>query len=217
MMSDVPLRLASLMVLGGALHGTHFDLEDLVDEILIGSDPDCRLHVDLPGVSPIHARVWVDLEGAVLHDTHSPRGLYVNFDRVEGKATLQDGDMIWLRPPQEPGSVMIQCHFEERRVDGVGALPEVEESVTTVDDPVTTLEEPVTNGCEPPGVLPEPAAESASSPSPAGGLDEFLIMEAPPAPPAPPAPRPAPAAAAPPAAETEVVVSGFEADCPECR
>jgi hypothetical protein len=122
-MSDVPLRLASLMVLGGALHGKHLDLDDLVDEILIGSDPDCRLHLDMPGVSPIHARVWVDLEGAVLHDTHSSRGLYVNFERVEGKAPLRDGDMIWLGPPQEPGSVMIQCHFEERRIDGGGLPP----------------------------------------------------------------------------------------------
>ncbi|HWW93505.1 MAG TPA: IPT/TIG domain-containing protein [Vicinamibacteria bacterium] len=199
-MSDVPLRLASLMVLGGALHGKQLDLEDLVDEILIGSDPDCRLHVDMPGVSPIHARVWVDLEGAVLHDTHSPRGLYVNFERVEGKANLQDGDMIWLGPPQEPGSVMIQCHFEERRADGADTLPEVEEPVTSVEEPLTTVDEPL-------GVLPEPAAERAPSPSPAPGLDEFLIMEAPPVPPAPPAPP----------AETEFVVSGFEAEWPEVR
>ena len=212
-MSDVPLRLASLMVLGGALHGKHFDLEDLVDEILIGSDPDCRLQVDMPGVSPIHARVWVDLEGAVLHDTHSPRGLYVNFERVEGKANLQDGDMIWLGPPQEPGSIMIQCHFEERSVDGVGALPEVEEPVPA-DEPVTTLEEPVTTVDEPLGILPEPEVESARSSSPAPGLDEFLIMEAPPA---PPAPRAAPPAAVPPAPETEFVVSGFEAEWPEVR
>jgi hypothetical protein len=202
MMSDVPLRLASLMVLGGALHGKHLDLDDLVDEVLIGSDPDCRLHVDMPGVSPIHARVWVDLEGAVLHDTHSSRGLYVNFERVEGKATLRDGDMIWLGPPQEPGSVMIQCHFEERMIDG-GALPEVEEPVTTVDEPVTTIDEPL-------GVLPEPEREHAPSSPPAPGLDEFLIMDA-----APPPPAAVPPAAVPRAAETEFVVSGFEAEWPE--
>ncbi|PYQ17693.1 MAG: hypothetical protein DMF79_16930, partial [Acidobacteria bacterium] len=79
-MSAGPQRLSSLSVLGGALRGAKVDV-DVVDEVLIGSDPGCSFHLDLPGISPIHARLWVDLNGAVVHDTRSPTGVFVNFDR----------------------------------------------------------------------------------------------------------------------------------------
>src|SRR6266545_4345644 len=69
-MSAAPKRLSSLSVLGGALRGAKVDV-DVVDEVLIGSDPGCSFHLDLPGISPIHARLWVDLNGAVVHDTRS--------------------------------------------------------------------------------------------------------------------------------------------------
>ena len=47
-MSGEKLRLASISVLGGSLHGRRRDLEEVVAEVLIGSDPDCHLVVDLP-------------------------------------------------------------------------------------------------------------------------------------------------------------------------
>src|SRR6266571_3488838 len=109
-MSAGPMRLSSLSVLGGALRGAKVEV-DVVDEVLIGSDPGCSFHLDLPGISPIHARLWVDLNGAVVHDTRSPTGVFVNFDRVEGQSPVREGDVIWLGPPQEPGSVLIQCGF----------------------------------------------------------------------------------------------------------
>lgn len=111
-MPEQARRLAALSVLGGPLHGRRHDLEEVVTEVLIGSDADCHLHVDLPSISPIHARLWTDLNGIVAHDTHAPRGLYVNTERVEGEAPVREGDMLWLGPPQESGSVCIQCHFE---------------------------------------------------------------------------------------------------------
>ncbi len=111
-MADEKLRLVSLSVLGGPLHGRRHDPDEVVTEILIGSDPDCHLVVDRPGVSPIHARVWADLDQSVVHDTHAPRGLYVNMTRVEGQAPIGAGDVLWLGPPQQPDSVCVQCHFE---------------------------------------------------------------------------------------------------------
>ena len=110
-MADSNLRLVSLTVLGGALDGRRHNPEEVVTEILVGSDPDCHLVVDLPGVSPIHARVWADLDQSVVYDTHAPRGLYVNATRVEGQAPIGEGDVLWLGPPQEPDSVCVQCHF----------------------------------------------------------------------------------------------------------
>jgi hypothetical protein len=61
--------------MGGPMAGTRLVIDDAVDEILVGADPDCRLSLDLPGVSPIHARVWRDLGGITVYDTRSPRGL----------------------------------------------------------------------------------------------------------------------------------------------
>ena len=72
-MSDAD-KGSSLTVLGGPLSGTRFRLDQAVDEILIGSDPSCSFVLDAPGVSPIHARLWLDLEGAKVYDTRSPSG-----------------------------------------------------------------------------------------------------------------------------------------------
>ena len=74
-MPDLPPSIASFTVRGGPLDGHSLDADEVVDEILIGSDTDCRFCLDLPGVSPIHARVWMDLDGVTVHDTHSPRGV----------------------------------------------------------------------------------------------------------------------------------------------
>src|SRR5512134_4191563 len=106
------LRLASLSVLGGSLHGRRREIEEVVGEVLVGSDPDCHLVVDLPSISPIHARLWTDLDEIEVNDTRAPRGVYVNTRRVEGRAVLRPGDVLWLGPPQDPGSVCVQCRFE---------------------------------------------------------------------------------------------------------
>src|SRR5204863_8792097 len=99
----------SLNVLSGPLSGRKLVLEDAVDNILIGSDPSCGFVLDTPGVSPIHARLWVDLNGATVYDTNSPNGVYVNDDRVVKEAPVRNGDILWLGPPGEEGSVLIQC------------------------------------------------------------------------------------------------------------
>jgi len=106
-MPDAPLH-TTFTVLAGPLKGRRLVVEDAVDEVLIGSDAECRLALEVPGVSPLHARVWIDTQGATVHDTHSPRGIYVNDARVEVEAPLTDGDVLWLGPPGDAGSVMIQ-------------------------------------------------------------------------------------------------------------
>src|SRR5206468_2312001 len=159
-MSAGPQRLSSLSVLGGALRGAKVDV-DVVDEVLIGSDPGCSFHLDLPGISPIHARLWVDLNGAVVHDTRSPTGVFVNFDRVEGQSPVREGDVIWLGPPQEPGSVLIQCGFVAADTDDYPAeLPAMEDTA-----------EPAPGGDAAPG--PELADQLS--------LGEFVVEEPEPA------------------------------------
>jgi hypothetical protein len=113
-----PPAYATLTVLGGAKKGAQLAIDDAVDDILIGSDPDCRLSLDVPGVSPIHARLWLDTAGAILYDTRSPAGVFVNDDRVTDQHPLKDGDVIWLGEPGGALSVMIQF-----RSSGVAGTP----------------------------------------------------------------------------------------------
>ena len=110
-MPDPPPSNATFTVRGGPLDRQRLDVDEAVDEILIGSDADCRFYLDAPGVSPIHARVWMDLDGVTVHDTHSPRGVYVNDEKVDGQAPLRDRDILWLGPPGDESSVMIECRF----------------------------------------------------------------------------------------------------------
>ena len=106
--------LPSLTILGGPMAGRQFVIEETVDNILVGSDPSCRFHLPLPGVSPIHCRLWVDAEGVTVYDANSPRGLYVNDDRVTGQSPIRNGDILWLGAPGDPDVVMIQCRVPKR-------------------------------------------------------------------------------------------------------
>ncbi len=87
-------RLAYLIVLGGPLKGRRHDLEEVVTEVLIGADESCHLTVDRPSISPIHARLWADLNVVNVYDTSAPTGVYVNDDRVEREAQVRDGDIL---------------------------------------------------------------------------------------------------------------------------
>ena len=161
-MADSNLRLVSLTVLGGALDGRRHNPEEVVTEILVGADPDCHLVVDLPGVSPIHARVWADLDQSIVYDTHAPSGLYVNTTRVEGQAPVGEGDVLWLGPPQQPDSVCVQFQFAPWvEVLPEGPYVEAEPSAPASDDDPFFVGEASAHGFPGPSDLPagEPSAE----------------------------------------------------------
>jgi hypothetical protein len=194
---------ASLAVLSGPLAGTSLDIQESDDDILVGSDPGCRFALDVPGVSPIHARVGREASGFVVYDTHSPLGVYVNDHRVEGQAALRDGDVIWLGTPGDETSVMIQCRFE-----GAAASPAADEEPIVFGDPAPSTSDPMAElgdllGSAPAAAPPaapavEPVAPAVEPAAPA--FDEprddvfFMDEPAPPAVEAPPAvvPKPAP-------------------------
>ncbi len=188
-------KVSSLTVLGGPLGGTRFRLDQAVDEILIGSDRGCSFVLDAPGVSPIHARLWLELDGAKVYDTHSPRGIFVNDDRVTGEAPLRDGDVLWLGAPGEGESVMLQYRFVPPGPSPV-AEPAIEEFLV-FDEPGGSPPTPVAPpaAAAPPAPASPPVAPSSSESEP---IEEFLFDE--PKPAAAPAPVPAPKPAAPPAA-----------------
>ena len=98
-------------MLSGSLGGTVFIVDDSVDTVLIGSDASCRFALPGTDVDPIHARLWIDLEGITVYDADSARGVYINDDRVVGQARLRNGDILWLGAPGDDRSVMLQCRL----------------------------------------------------------------------------------------------------------
>jgi hypothetical protein len=176
-MEEPSANQASLTVLGGTKAGLRFLIEDSVDNIVIGSDPSCRFHIDLPGVSPVHARLWIDPQGVTVYETNSPRGLYVNDDRVVAQAPLRNGDILWLGTPGDEDVVMIQCRLPQAKVQPRPAAPAIPEdavgetvalgALPTGSD--TVVAEPEVDAeSEPAAVEPivEPEAPSPSEPEP---------------------------------------------------
>ncbi len=195
-MAESAQRLSSLIVLGGPLKGRRHDLEEVVTEVLIGADESCHLTVDLPKISPIHARIWSDLNVVTVYDTRAPQGLYVNDERVRGEARVSDGDVLWLGAPGETDSVGIQCHFEPwievlpgaPVADEAGGAPVASDNeapipVVAVDaDEEAVFERasgPASAELEPPAPAPPEASPPAAAPG---------SPESPPAPEAPPPP-----------------------------
>lgn len=204
-MEDSSANQASLTVLGGPKAGLRFLIEDSVDNIVIGSDPSCRFHIDLPGVSPVHARLWIDPQGVTVYETNSPRGLYVNDDRVVAQASLRNGDILWLGTPGDEDVVMIQCRLPQGKAQARAvALPISEQAIgetvalgalpagvrdAAVAEPTTEDEaEPAPEIVADPVVEPEPeitpeseleraAASFVETPSPAAPATEVFMVD----------------------------------------
>src|SRR5712691_4195982 len=160
----------SLNVLSGPLAGQRFVIEDAVDNILIGSDPSCGIYLDSPGVSPIHARLWIDLEGAKVYDTNSPRGVYVNDDRVQKESPVRNGDILWLGPPGEEGSVLIQCILPPPGAAAPPPLPIAPTLAETEDTSATVVGVPAYRPDEIEDLAPTPP------PAPADDIDSTVVM-----------------------------------------
>ena len=222
-MSEEAPRLSSLSVLGGPLHGKTLNLSKEAAEILIGSAPSCGFRLQAPGVAPRHARIVADETGAAVFAIDDTRGVYLNFEKVEGRAALADGDVLRLGPPQDKASVMLQLEFGGELTDaptpaGSGDDDLLIADLHASDDAFVLSEDPVVPAAPPP-VAAVPAAappifesdpvfevaavEDAHPVEPAVAADEFFVAaeaEAPAPPPvvAPPAPPPAAPAHAPP-------------------
>lgn len=191
-MEESTANQASLTVLGGPKAGLRFVIEDSVDNIVIGSDPSCRFHIDLPGVSPVHARLWIDPQGVTVYETNSPRGLYINDDRVVAQAPLRNGDILWLGTPGDEEVVMIQCRLPQAKLQPRTAAPPI---------PEDAVGETVALGALPAGgdaVVAEPEVETA--PEPDAVAEPIVEPEGEPTPPGEPEPVAEPFVDAPPAA-----------------
>ncbi len=79
----------------------------LVGEMLIGSDPQCAIHIDSLAVGPRHARLHTEDNITTVQDLDSPEGTFVNQDKIT-EHRLSDGDVMRV------GKHTLSYRFEER-------------------------------------------------------------------------------------------------------
>jgi DNA-binding winged helix-turn-helix (wHTH) protein len=70
----------------------HATLEE--GEHMIGRDPDAEIFLNSPGVSRQHARIRISAGAAAIEDAGSKNGTFVGDQRVEGRRSIGDGDVI---------------------------------------------------------------------------------------------------------------------------
>src|SRR5512134_172920 len=116
-------KTASLTVLGGPFAGTRCALPES-GTVTVGSAEGSTLRLDLPTVSPLHARIEVAAGRVTVHDTGAEPELHVNDNPLEpGGTVLRNGDILWLGTPGEDDVVMLQCVLPRRPVEAPPSPP----------------------------------------------------------------------------------------------
>lgn len=85
---------AALLVVGGELNGTIFDLNG--DVITAGRNPDNTIPLEFNGISRKHFKLTAQGDNFIVEDAGSKNGTYLNNKKVEIPTPLQKGDMIKL-------------------------------------------------------------------------------------------------------------------------
>jgi hypothetical protein len=207
------LTVPTLIVTGGPLDGTMFEVDDSSRDRLLGSSTDCDLQLLLGNVDPVHAKVARGPRGLLLSDGGSGTGTYVNGEKIDTDYLLQDGDRICLGPPGSKSSAKLLV-----RLPAAGAALPLDAAAGSAASPFSA------GGDKPLSlVAPETALEAHAPPPfvpPSRGEMETMAlprvsrppasvpfippppppMAAPPPPPPPPmaAPHPAPPPPPPP-------------------
>jgi two-component system cell cycle response regulator len=83
-------KSACLLVVGGDLNGTIFDLID--GDNNVGRSPDCEIPLDFQGISRKHFKVNADK--VTISDLGSSNGTYINNEKIAVPAQLKKADMI---------------------------------------------------------------------------------------------------------------------------
>ena len=87
--SDKP---AALLVVGGELNGTIFDL--IADETTCGRSIDNTIQLEFQGISRHHLKVVLNEQKAFIEDCGSKNGTFLNNHKIEQRSTLNKGDII---------------------------------------------------------------------------------------------------------------------------
>lgn len=83
---------AALLVVGGELNGSLFDL--IGSSVSVGRSADNTIPLDFNGISRYHFKLNADGAEFILEDLGSKNGTFLNNKKVEGTAKLNKGDII---------------------------------------------------------------------------------------------------------------------------
>lgn len=83
---------AALLVVGGELNGTIFDLNRPIQ--VVGRNPDTDIPLDFQGISRHHFKLTMAEDEVVLEDMGSKNGTFLNNKKTEGPHRLSKGDII---------------------------------------------------------------------------------------------------------------------------
>lgn len=96
-------------------------------EYILGSDPECDLHVDSLAVDPQHARIKYEDGHYTITDMSDTTGIIINGKKIGATATLVDGDHLQI------GKHSLVFTFDERNEpEHVLAFGDSEQSVKPV-------------------------------------------------------------------------------------
>jgi two-component system cell cycle response regulator len=89
---EAQLKPAALLVVGGDLNGTLFDLNE--PQVSVGRNADNVIALEFNGVSRYHFKLLASGESHILEDCGSKNGTYLNNKKVESLIPLAKGDII---------------------------------------------------------------------------------------------------------------------------
>jgi S1-C subfamily serine protease len=125
-----------LTIRSGEGHGLAVRIEG--ERCLVGSGRDCRLVVHDDDVDPIHALFQIDDDGHVeVQDLRTASGTFVNGERIDGTATLKDGDDVRI------GSTVLTATVTDPAESDAVDEPAVEVSVPAEAPPAAEGEDAV--------------------------------------------------------------------------
>lgn len=91
---EAELKPAALLVVGGDLNGTLFNLDH--PEVSCGRNADNTIPLEFNGISRYHFKLVQSGSDWTVQDTGSKNGTFLNNKKTEGEVTLTKGDMIKL-------------------------------------------------------------------------------------------------------------------------
>ncbi len=83
---------AAVLVVGGDLNGTIFDLNRPVT--VVGRNPDTEIPLDFQGISRQHFKLTLAEADVILEDMGSKNGTFLNNAKIEGAVKLKKGDIV---------------------------------------------------------------------------------------------------------------------------
>lgn len=90
--NEAQAKPAALLVVGGDLNGTIFDLKDPI--VSVGRNADNIIALEFNGISRYHFKLHVSETNVVLEDCGSKNGTYLNNKKIDELTTLSKNDII---------------------------------------------------------------------------------------------------------------------------